>query len=349
MQQKSGAGLMRKNFLVIHNKMAGRLKAPMLTAVLKQLDQRGAKVRLEAAASVEEDIELARVAVALQNVDAVIAAGGDSTIRGVALGLKETDMPLGIIPAGTGNVLAQEIGLGKKAGKIAETLMQGTCRTIRMGLAQGEPFLLMAGAGFDAQIVRDLDHNLKQRIRKAAYVGPTLKALSGKPPHFTVSFEEDRNEQRGWHSYRAAFVVVTRARLYGGSFVIAPEADLGSKDLQVVMFMNKGRLGMVRSLLGLALGGNGKLKKTARDEQGKLVGHIMRTPGVMIRSAKSVRIESLAPFATQIDGDYLQTVPVRETKSEAGPVNAQSAPTTKTARLEISSDGGCINLIVPKV
>ncbi len=316
---------MRKKFLVIHNKMAGRLKAPMLTAVLKQLHQRGAKVRLEAAASVEEDIELARTAVALQDVDAVIAAGGDSTIRGVALGLTGTQMPLGIIPAGTGNVLAQEIRLGNPR-RIAQTLIQGPPRRIRMGLANGEPFLLMAGAGFDAQIVRDLDHDLKQRIRKAAYVGPTVRALASQPPRFSVRFAEEAERE-----YSAAFVVVTRARFYGGRFVMAPDADLSSDELQVVMFMNSGRLGMVRSLLGLAMGGNGRLKEKAVSADGRFVGNIMKTPGVMIRATRHVRIESDSAFATQIDGDYLQTV----SKAQEG------------TAFEIGADGGDVKLIVP--
>ena len=112
-------------------------------------------------------------------------------------------------------------------------------------MANGEPFLLMAGAGFDAQIVKNLDHDLKQRIRKAAYIGPTLKALTAKPPELSVTFPEDGENDR---SYAAAFVVVTKVRLYGGSFVIAPDADLGAGELQVVMFMDRSRLGMVRAL-----------------------------------------------------------------------------------------------------
>lgn len=322
-----GQGLQRKRFLIIHNRMAGRLKAPMLRAVLKQLERLGAEVDLQAAASVEEDIKLASSAAQAGKVDAVIAAGGDSTIRGVALGLRDQAMPLGIIPAGTGNVLAQEIALGKKPHRIAQTLIEGETKTIRMGVANGEPFLLMAGAGFDAQIVRDLDHDLKQRIRKAAYVGPTLRALMAVSPRFSVQFVDDPASPE---SYSAAFVVVTRARFYGGSFVIAPDADLASDELQVVMFMNEGRFAMVRSLIGMATGGNGRLKKQVVASDGRLVGKIMHTPGVMIRSAKSVRIECETPFATQIDGDYLETV-----------------STDRTGGFDIRSDGGRVELIVP--
>ena len=132
-------------------------------------------------------------------------------------------MPLGIIPAGTGNVLGpgnQASGTSRK--KIAQTLINGPLKNITPGLANGEPFLLMAGAGFDAQIVKNLDHDLKQRIRKMAYIGPTLKALAAKPERLVVEFPDDLgNIGKG---YEASFVVVTKARLYGGSFMLAPEA-----------------------------------------------------------------------------------------------------------------------------
>ena len=298
---------MRKKFLVIHNKMAGRLKAPMLSKVMTQLEKRGAQLELKAAASVEEDIELAQEAVRAGQVDGVIAAGGDSTIRGVAMGLVGTDMPLGVLPAGTGNVLAEEIRLTRKPGKIAATLMEGDLKPVTPGLANGEPFLLMAGAGFDAQIVKELDHDLKQRIRKAAYTGPTLRALVAKPPALSVTFPEDGESAS---SYAAAFVVVTKVRHYGGAFVIAPDADLAAEELQVVMFMDRSRLGMVRALIGLAMGKNARLKKTATGENGELVGHIMKTNGVMIRACKQVRIASPDPVPTQIDGEWLGYSPL---------------------------------------
>ncbi len=310
---------MRKKLLIIHNRMAGRRKAPLLHRVLSELERRQIDVQLKAASSIAEDIELAGGAADAGAVDAVVAAGGDSTIRGVAMGIMGRKMPLGIIPAGTGNVLAQELGLGRDPARIADVLIGGEIKTMSPGLANGEPFLLMAGAGFDAEIVRNLDHDLKQRIRKAAYIGPTLRALAAKPPALSVSFPEDAENQRAtggpeapmsWRSYNAAFVVVTKVRHYGGRFVIAPEADLTADDFQVVMFMDRSRPGMVRALAGMAMGKNTRLKKTATDEDGNFVGHIMKTRGVMIRSARHVRIEAGESVPTQIDGEWLGTVPL---------------------------------------
>jgi diacylglycerol kinase family enzyme len=325
----SGAGAMRHNFLIIHNKMAGRRNSPLLAAVAGELERAGAGFALKAAGSLEEDMELAREAARNGGFDAVVAAGGDSTVRGVAMGLAGSDMPLGVIPAGTGNVLAEEIGLSRDPSRIAATLIEGEEKKINMGLADGEPFLLMTGVGFDAEVVQKLNHDLKQRVRKAAYVWPTLKALAKKPPSLSVSFDEEKNEGEGrsGRAYGAAFVVVTRARHYGGSFIIAPKADMGGDDLQVVMFTKKGRMGMIVSLLGMAMGWNGRLAKKALDEKGEFVGHVMKTPGVMIRPARHVRIECLPSCSApaQIDGEYMGETPL-EIRADGGSVILLSPP-----------------------
>ena len=237
----------------------------------------------------------------------MIAAGGDSTIRGVAMGLMGTQMPLGIIPAGTGNVLAQEIKLGHNPKKIAEVLISGELQAITPGLANNEPFLLMAGAGFDAEIVKNLDHDLKQRIRKAAYVGPTLKALAAKSVLLQVEFPDDQGG--ALDSYEAGFVVVTKARHYGGSFILAPDAELSNNDLHVVMFKASSRFGMIRALIGLAMGRNAHIRSDVVTD-GKLVGHMMKNKGVMIRACQKVRITSRDPVSTQIDGEWLATTPL---------------------------------------
>ena len=353
-----GAGFMRRKFLVIHNSSAGRTGDFLLRNVVEQLSRHRAELVVNIAASIAEDRDMAAAAVRRGEVDAVIAAGGDSTIRGVALGLKDSTMPLGIIPAGTGNVLAHEIGLDGDGANLAHVLMHAKARCVNMGLANGEAFLLMAGAGFDAEVVKNLDHGLKQRIGKAAYIWPVLKALAAGPDRFSVEFSQDSENlfaekhpegALSFSSYSAAFVVVTRARFYAGRFIIAPDADLSSEELQVVMFMNQGRWGLMRALLGLAMGQNGRLKKTARDREGALRGHIMKTPGVMIRPARSVRITSRQPFAMQIDGDYVEHVGEGDrTIAQQDPVASCPTSAGREPCLEIGADGGQIKLIMPE-
>lgn len=291
---------MRRHFLVIHNPKAGLKDGPLLLKTLTALEQAGCQLDFEVAYNVEDDIELASMAAKAGEVDAVVAAGGDSTIRGVALGLMGTDMPLGVLPVGTGNVLAQEIGLAKKPSVIADTLINGTVEPIKIGMTNDQPFLLMTGVGFDADVVGQLDHDLKQRIHKAAYVWPVIKALMRTLRQVSVCFDDEGND-----CVTAQWVVVTRARHYGGQFILAPDASLRGDELQVVMFTDMSRLGLIRALIGFALGGNTKVMRN--EGQGK--GQKVRTRGVVIRSCWSVRITSDDAVPTQLDGELIDAVP----------------------------------------
>ena len=83
----------------------------------------------------------------------MVAAGGDGTIRAAASALIGSAVPLGVIALGTANVLASEVNLPRAPDPIARMLMHGPTTTMSCGSVDGEPFLLMAGAGFDASVV----------------------------------------------------------------------------------------------------------------------------------------------------------------------------------------------------
>src|SRR5262249_61604032 len=87
------------------------------------------------------------------------------------------DAPLDILARGSDNVLAQEIGLKATPEVLCQMLADGPTLPIACAKANGEPFLLMAGAGFDARVVGALNHALKSRIGKIAYAAPVLGAL----------------------------------------------------------------------------------------------------------------------------------------------------------------------------
>jgi len=89
--------------------------------------------------------------------------------------LMGTRTPLGLVPVGTGNVLGSELGLVRDAQKLARGLLDDRDVPVRVALANGQPFLLMASAGFDARVLSHLDQVLKRRIGKLAYAGPLLR------------------------------------------------------------------------------------------------------------------------------------------------------------------------------
>lgn len=222
-----------------------------------------------------------------RDCDVIVAAGGDGTIRGVALSMSEAGItkPLGVIPAGTGNVLANEIGLPRAAKAVASVLLEGPVSHAHIATANGVPFLLMCGAGFDAQVLLRLSVKLKQRVGRAAYSGPTLETLVHDPPQaFDVEIDGI--------GHRATWVVIANARTYGGTFIIAPAASMLQDGLHAVLFKATTRSGRIAELLSLA------------------AGRIERCRSVEIVPCQRVSIANPPGMPTQCDGDKLGFGPV---------------------------------------
>lgn len=274
----------RRRFLIVRNRLAGLAGQRIVDAVAARLQARGASVRIAETQSAEEG---RAVLEASTDYDSIVAAGGDGTIRGVAWSMIEAGitLPLGIIPAGTGNVLANEIGLPRAAASVARVLLEGPVRQARFATANGVPFLLMCGAGFDAQVLLRLSMKLKQSVGRAAYSGPTLQTLTFDPPRL---FDVDIDGRR----HRASWVVVANARRYGGRFIIAPAASMLGEGLHAVIFKATSRTGRIIELLSLA------------------AGRIERCRSVEIIACRHVSIASPRGIPTQCDGDSLGFGPV---------------------------------------
>jgi len=221
---------MRRRFFVVQNPGAGVAGSPLVEDVARLLANSGGEVTRARA-----DIAAAQLAVreAAQsgNYDAIVAAGGDGTIRNAAGALIATDMPLGIIPVGTGNVLAHEIGLVRTPPAIARMLLEGPIARVACAQANGEPFLLMVGAGFDARVVAALDQRLKSRLGKVAYAGPLLGAIMRPIDTLLVTVD-------GRH-HVATWAVIANARHYGGRFVLAPRTGILERGLEAILFKTR--------------------------------------------------------------------------------------------------------------
>ena len=274
---------MRRRLLIIHNAHAGTRGRHYLRAVCGALVAGGAELSIEHADTLAADEDIARSAVAAGHFDAIIAAGGDSTIRGVASGLLGSGVPLGIIPIGTGNVLAREIGVRCRANVLAKTLMHGPGVPIRCGLADGTPFLAMAGVGFDADVLLRLNMPWKRTVGRAAYAWPIVRALVHKPRPFEVVVEE--------RTYPATWLIVTRAARYGGSFVIAETQCLVGEGFHAVIANATTRRALAGLLIAIA--------------RGRLEG---RTD-VTVLPCSRLGVRTSGEIAAQIDGERLFEVP----------------------------------------
>ena len=279
---------MRRRFLVLVNAGAGLSRPWLVDEVARALERAGASVTRETLGEFAAIRRQAAAAARSQHYDVVVAAGGDGTIRAAAAGMHGTDVPLAIIPCGTANVLAQEIGLKAKPDLVCQTLRHGPQISIACPRANGEPFLLMAGAGFDARVVGALDHALKSRIGKVAYTGPVLGALMRPPDTLSVTIDN--------HCHEASWVVIANARHYAGRFVLAPGTGIQQRGLEAVLFRARSRVVLMGQLLSLL--------------RGQLDARAARNGDVVMHQCAHAKITAPHPVPVQIDGDPFGVTPL---------------------------------------
>jgi diacylglycerol kinase (ATP) len=268
-----------RRLLIIFNPTAGGRRRRRFEAVVAELRRLGCEVTVRPTGR-RGDAEQLAASADPNRYDMLVVAGGDGTINEVVNGLSGARLPLAIIPLGTANVLAAEIGLATDPRSVARTIALGRPRPISVGVANGRRFLLMAGTGFDAHVVQNVDLALKRRIGKGAYGISILRQLCAFAfPEYVVTIEG--------RSWRAASVLVANAHYYGGRFVCAPAADLCAPTLEVGMFERRGRL----SVIGYAIA--------------MLFGRLPRLKSYRIVSADKVHIGGGSDEPVQADGDII--------------------------------------------
>jgi len=238
--------------------------------------------RAVAAADIER---LAREAP--QDCDIVVAAGGDGTINAVANGLvlAPRDMPLAVLPLGTANVLAREIGLPRDPDSLAELIVTGAARPIWPGRIGERLFLTSAGSGFDADVVAAVIPGLKRRFGRLAFAWAIAGRLIRYRAHNLVVTCDGAE-------YRAATVIAANGRLYAGTWVIAPQAKLAESELDLVLFGRSGRLAALRYLLALPL------------------GRLPRRDDVTYLRCRVASLSAAEPSLVQADGEIAGSLPV---------------------------------------
>lgn len=283
-----------RRLLVIYNPTAGGSRRRRFEAVLAQLADFGCPMDVRPTSGPGDAGQFATEADAGEH-DLVVAAGGDGTINEVVNGLvglagRQAHPPLAILPLGTANVLAAELGLKIAPGQIAETIARGAVQTVSLGQARGADgeariFSLMAGAGFDARVVEGVDLRLKRALGKVAYVLESVHQMCRPKPR-ALQVTVDGRE------YEAASVVVSNARFYAGRFLLAPEARLDQPQLHACLFRDGDALNTVRYALALQR------------------GRLPVSRGFKIVTGKDIRVEGDAGSPLQADGDVVGRLPV---------------------------------------
>lgn len=274
---------------LVANPTAGQGRAKKVAlAALDEFERRGYAVDLMLTEVAGHGADLARIATETGS-RIIVAVGGDGTIAEIVNGMVGTGTTLGVIPAGTANDFAKEMRLPQGMSSAVDVIIKGKTKSIDLGRTNtGKYFLNMAGIGFDATVIENLNLKLKRWLKDAAYIVAAVQTLIlYTPPLLNIQVDGD--------SYEGSFAVIGNSRYYGGILSVTTEARNDDGYLDVCIF--KG------------------LKKSSLYKY--LIGAVTRThtrfPDVACVKAKDIKITSNTRVSIQADGDIIGELPMEFT------------------------------------
>lgn len=266
-----------------------------LPAVLKHLEGQGWRTTIHQTERAGEATELAMQAKE-QDLDAVFVVGGDGTINEVINGLAEGSVALGVLPGGTANIWAKELGLPTRSPlhwmplvDAVKALVPGTIRRIDLGRANGRYFLQWTGIGLDAEVTYAMEPRTRgqRRLGALAYIVSGIVTAANMVGTRTRLWIDDDYVYR-----RSILIVISNSQLYGGVVRIATDARLDDGLLDVDVFSGTGPASVVRTVAGVLTGLHG------------------RDPRHSFYRGRTIRIESDKPIPLHVDGEPFGATPL---------------------------------------
>ena len=282
---------MKSSIVLIFNPTAKNASGRKIAKASHFLRSRGYKAEILFTEQKGHAESLAREAVK-ESPSLIIAAGGDGTFNEIVNGIAGSEIPMAILPLGTTNVLAKELGLPENVESAMEVAVRGTPKTVSIGKISitchsslvTRYFLLMAGIGFDGEAVFRINETLKKISGKGAYIFSGFKTLSVFNPDKLILDMDGK-------TYTGYSVIISKVAKYGGNFKITPDARLTDPFFYVCLFKGKRRLDILRYVTGIVAG-----------------KHLGFRDVEYVR-AKNIDVEGDAHI--QIDGDYFGRSPAR--------------------------------------
>jgi diacylglycerol kinase (ATP) len=277
-----------QNAFLIYNPFAGQLngKDHLLQRTIDVLAAGGHRVTPTPTTGPQMAHDLAQECID-GGADAILALGGDGTVNEVVNGMIGSSVPLGVLPAGTANVLACELGIGTNMLRAGQQL--DAWAPVRIAVGRKDPgkrhFVLMAGAGFDALVVHRVDTSLKRRFGKVAYwvsgFGQFGKRLAQLEVH------------TNGRTVRCSFALASRVRNYGGDLTIARGASLLRDEFELVLFEGATTVPYLKYFTGV------------------LTGTLKHIRGATVVTSREVEITPVAGNLVhlQIDGEIAGVAP----------------------------------------
>lgn len=271
---------------IIGNPIAGAGKASRLIKKAKKLLE-GAGYKVEILLTGGPGEASRKVQALAPAADVLFVVGGDGTLNEVVNGLSDpSEVPIAFLPAGTGNVVACELGLTSDPKAVAASIRAGRVRKMDMGLAGGRRFLMVGSVGFDALVTEQVAKMRRGKLGFKRYLIPILRTIRKyRPPELVVRLD-------GSKTVEGSLLIVTKTPYYGGIFTVARSASCDSGWFDVCVLRN----GSVSSLIRC-------YSAAYRDR-------LPRCPGVRFFRAKRVEVTAAEPTSVEVDGDFLGTTPV---------------------------------------
>ncbi|SDD41437.1 diacylglycerol/lipid kinase family protein [Kordiimonas lacus] len=247
---------MSERVAIIRNRFAGQGKSSLVDRIAEKLRRGGQHVRMLNTEFAGHATELATKIAATGEADVIVAAGGDGTIREVAEGAYGHKVPVGIIPAGSANVLARELGY-MKSGQVSARHVANAL--LSRDIVDLYPFeverdgrvqlgLCWVGVGFDAEVLRNVSPSLKEKIGRTSFVPAILQALVGDSslPDITWHMHKNTKGTCGW-------ALLSNIRRYAGPFIVTKKTTYNSHGLACLMSQEHGAWPRIMDQLAIGM------------------------------------------------------------------------------------------------
>ena len=221
-----------------------------------------------------------------EGFEKIVAAGGDGTINEVVNGLAGTNATLGLLPIGTMNVFATELGLPVHDLELCWNIVRNdSIRVVDLPKANQKFFVQLAGVGLDAQVVKETSARLRRSFGPLSYIISAVQIAARQPPRLFIQCEDTSIDE-------GSFVLVGNGRLYGGPFPFFKHAALDDGLLDVIVFKRLGYLEIIKYLQDVVFSSD------------------IRVPEIEYFQTRRLRVQSDQSVPVELDGELVGNCPV---------------------------------------
>lgn len=275
------------NIAIIYNPKSGKQleRSSTVEHFARLLLQNGYRVLVRPTSYSGHASILAQEAVS-ESVDLIVAHGGDGTLNEVLQGVVGSKVALAVWPGGTANVVAQDLKLPRTPETILKLIKLNHTVRVHVGRAGSRYFFFSAGIGLDAEVINNVDAQLKKQIGKGAFwLAGMAHLLKWHPTPIEIQAQGRR--------YNGTFVAIGKSFGYGGTLSLTPHASMVDPNLDVCIFTGQSKLQYLNYLVAC------------------FNGQQLQMDGVYYFKTKSLTATASTPLPVQVDGEVVGQLPMQ--------------------------------------